>query len=420
MSKKKVLFITTRLIYPTNSGRKVVLYNYCKGLSEIHDCDVYLFSFLEVGETRKINQPDFIKKVFYAKQPEKVEKIKNLIKKTFIERNWPLQISLYYSKSTYNQLIKVIKDIEPDVLICDMARTAEYIRNINVPNAKKILDMDDLISKRYERQINSSSLDITTFGFYAKKLPLFIQKVFNFKYIVKSVLKFESKILSNYEKQLVRDFDSVIFVSPLEAEEYNELTNSNKAIDITIGVDYEYYSKQVAEKTIKNLIGFLGNMYVSHNKDAVNYFLKEIFPAIKKEIPNAKFRIVGKCSEGYKKQFDAYECIEVTGEVDDIRKYIQECEIVVAPLTYGSGIKTKILETMAMGIPVITNDIGIEGIKVTDNQLVVALNSEQFVNNIVNLLNNKSKLEYMSQNSLLFIDNNYRWENILLKFNKII
>ena len=127
---KKVLFVTSRLIYPVNDGRKVVLYNYCKGLAEQHKCEVRLFSLLDKNEETP-EQPNFIKKVYKAKTPSKFEKISNLVYKSFILNKWPLQVSLYYSKKSKQYLDQVIKEYEPDIVIADMARTAEYLNNLD-------------------------------------------------------------------------------------------------------------------------------------------------------------------------------------------------------------------------------------------------------------------------------------------------
>ncbi|WP_052220318.1 glycosyltransferase family 4 protein [Clostridium homopropionicum] len=418
---KKVLFITTRLIYPTNSGRKVVLYNYCKGLKELYDYDVYLYSFLEDGETKELKQPKFISDIYYAEQPGKLEKFKNILINSLIKKKWPLQVSLYYSKKTHDRLIKIINKISPEILICDMARTAEYLRNINIPNIKKVLDMDDLISKRYIRQANNDNLNISTFGIYTQKMPLSLKKILNYHLLIKKILKLEGKLLAKYEIGVCNDFEKIIFVSSIEADEYNRKTNSNKAIDVTIGVDYDYFSEKVAKIKQQNLIGFLGNMYVSHNRDAVSYFLKEIFPEIKKNIPNVKFRIIGRCSNEYKIQFKELDYLEVTGEVEDIREYVQECSVMVAPLTYGSGIKTKILETMAMGTPVVTNNIGVEGIMVENNKhIFVCENKKDFASKVIMLLKDANLNMRISDASKRNIYKRYTWNNTLKNIKYII
>ncbi|MCH3965046.1 MAG: glycosyltransferase family 4 protein [Clostridium sp.] len=415
---KKVVFITTRAIYPMTGGREVVLYNYCKGLKEIFGCEVNLISFID--DKNYDLTPKFINKQYIVQQPGKLEKVSNIIMKSMFSKVWPLQVSIYYSKSTQKHISNIISKINPDILICDMARTAEYVKNINNFKGKKILDMDDLLSKRYYRQAKSLNNSGNILGQYEKKIPAFLRKVFDGKFIGKKLLETEAKLLQKYEMQVCGEFDNIIFVSPIEAAELNEKIKINKAFDVTIGVDYDYYSKNVSNNKNKNLIGFLGNMYVPHNRDAVDYFLKDIFPLVKNEIPDSRFRIIGKCNEEYKFKFKDIKDIEVTGEVDDIRKYVQECEVIVAPLLYGSGIKTKVLESMAMGVPVVTNNIGAEGIKAKNNiDILIKNNIDDFSDAIVKLLKDEEFKQYVILNSKRNILENYIWENTLNNFKKI-
>lgn len=417
---KKVLFVTTRLIYPVNDGRKVVLYNYCKGLAEQHDCEVRLFSIIDNDEM-DIEQPDFIKEIYQVNPPSKIEKVKNLLLKSILLNKWPLQVSLYYSKKSKQKLNKIIEEYKPDVVICDMARTAEYLKDLDENKYTKILDMDDMLSKRYKRQAENGSLGKDALGAYSKKLPNFVNYIIDKVNIMKIVLNKEYKLLSKYEVEISKFYKSIIFVSPLEVDIFNNLINENKSIDITIGVDYEYFSEQISMPKNDKSIVFLGNMYVAHNKDAVKSFLDNIFPLVLKEIPDAVFRIVGRCTEEYKNEMIKYSNVEVTGEVDDIRKYVQECSVAVAPLTYGSGIKTKILETMAMGIPVVTNSIGIEGISVKNYRDIIVEDSyDKYADAIVRLIRDEYLRNQIIKNGQKFILKKHVWEDILLKFDKIL
>lgn len=415
---KKILFVTTRLIYPINDGRKVVLYNYCRGLAEQHNCEVRLFSLIDEEEL-SIEQPKFISKIYCSKPPSKYEKIKNLIGKSILFNKWPLQVSLYYSKKAKSNLDRAINDYKPDIVIADMARTAEYLKDLDDNKYNKILDMDDLLSKRYSRQAKSEMLGSSAIGAYSKNVPKFINNILKNKEIAKFVLNKEASLLSKYEIEISNYYKSIIFVSSLEAEEFNKVIGEKKCIDITIGVNYEYFSKNVVRDKKGNYIVFLGNMYVAHNQDAVNKFVRDIFPNILREIPSAKFRIVGRCSDEYKIELEQNVNVEVTGEVDDIRKYVQECNVSVAPLTYGSGIKTKILETMSMGVPIVTNEIGVEGI-IKNNYIINENNDEKFAKEVVKLLENKELNEEVSRKSQQFVRENYIWEKILDKFKIIL
>lgn len=417
---KKVLFVTTRLIYPVNDGRKVVLYNYCKGLAEQHNCEVRLFSLID-EEDKGIKQPDFISKVYFGSLPNKLEKIKNLFIKSLMLNKWPLQVSLYYSTKAKKQLDSVLKDYKPDVVICDMARTAEYLKDLDDSKYNKILDMDDLLSKRYRRQVESSIISENSIGAYGSKLPKFMQKVAKNGNIMMNVIKKEAYLLSKYEINISKYYKTIIFVSPVEAKDFNKKIGENKSIDITIGVDYNYFSEEVVQNKKNNYIVFLGNMYVAHNKDAVNSFIAEVFPNILKKIPDCVFRIVGRCSQEYKNEIEKNLNIEVTGEVDDIRKYVQDCTVAVAPLKYGSGIKTKILETMAMGVPIVTNEIGNEGLELINNkELIIAKKNDDVSNQVINLLQDNKLQKKLSTEAKLFVKDNHQWQMILTKFSKIL
>lgn len=416
---KKVLFITTRLVYPVNDGRKVVLYNYCKGLAENHNCEVRLFSIID--ECENVSQPEFISKVYSVNPPQKIEKVKNLLFNSLLINKWPFQVSLYYSKKAKKRLDNVINEYKPDIIITDMARTAEYLRDLDKIDINKILDMDDILSKRYRRQVEAGTMGIDAVGAYSKKLPRLVKNIIGNKKIAEFMLKKEASLLSKYEIEISKYYKSIIFVSPIEAQEFNNRLNENKCVDITIGVDYEYFSKVVIKEKEESCIAFLGNMYVAHNKDAVSNFIENIFPLILKEIPECKFRVVGRCSEEYRKNVMLNKNVEVTGEVEDIRQWIQKSTLVVAPLTYGSGIKTKILETMAMGVPVVTNDIGAEGINIkNDINIIVRKDNDDFANEIKRLLKDGNYRKKISQEGSKYVRENHQWNEILKRFNDIL
>ena len=416
---KKVLFITTRLVYPVNDGRKVVIYNYCKGLSENYNCEVRLFSIID--EYENVNQPEFINKVYSVNPPQNIEKIRNLLLKSILLRKWPFQVSLYYSKEAKKKLYNVINEYKPDIIITDMARTAEYLRDLDKEDINKILDMDDILSKRYRRQVEAGTMGIDAVGAYSKKLPRLLRGIIGNKKIAEFILKKEANLLYKYEIEISKHYKSIIFVSPIEAEEFNNVLGENKCIDITIGVDYDYFSKVSIKEKEENCIAFLGNMYVAHNKDAVSNFIKNIFPLILKEIPECKFRVVGRCSEEYKRNIMLNKNVEVTGEVEDIREWIQKSTVLVAPLTYGSGIKTKILETMAMGVPVVTNNIGTEGMNIkNDINIIVRENNDDFANEIKRLLKDDNYREKISQEGSKYVRENHQWSEILKRFQDIL
>ena len=92
---KRLVFLTARLPFPASSGRKNVMYNYCKILHETYGYDITVVSYLEEGDNSNA-KPDFISNVIVLPNVSAKKKIKNLMVKTFFQRKWPMQVSLFW------------------------------------------------------------------------------------------------------------------------------------------------------------------------------------------------------------------------------------------------------------------------------------------------------------------------------------
>ncbi len=418
--RKKILFIISRSFYPTTGGREVVIYNYIDGLNRIYNCDVDVALFCDDEEAEGIRKLDVVNNLFILKNISKLQKMRNVLINTILRRTWPLQVSVFYDKDVQRQINKIVSENNYNSIITDMVRTSEYLRGNDSFEGGKILDMDDMLSNRYKKQYELGNSNVNILGQYSKKLPKLVGKMCNSKNLSKFILKFEADLLSKYEVEVSKDFDKVIFVSKKEASQLNNILKCNKAIDITIGVDYEYLSRHISEKKEKTIC-FLGNMNVAHNRQSVDYFLKQILPLIKNEVQGIKFKIVGKCDEQYKKEMEVYEDVEVTGLVEDIREHIQSCSVAIAPILFGSGIKTKVLETMAMGVPVVMNSIGAEGIDlVNEENAMITDDWNQFAKYVVEIINDNLKRDYISSNAQKFVKENHTWDNTLKNFEVIL
>lgn len=152
-----------------------------------------------------------------------------------------------------------------------------------------------------------------------------------------------------------------------------------RILTISNGVDSNYFKPDTSVINGKNSIIFRGIMSFQPNIDACLYFIKEIFPMFKREIPDIKFYIVGSNSPHKIKKLSSSDIV-ITGYVEDIRKYMGRCMVNIAPMISGSGIKNKILEAMAMEIPTVATSLatdGIEGLS-DEKNVLIAKNSEEF------------------------------------------
>jgi glycosyltransferase involved in cell wall biosynthesis len=111
----------------------------------------------------------------------------------------------------------------------------------------------------------------------------------------------------------------------------------------------------------------------------------------------------------------------VTGEVDDIRSYTANADAAVIPLKVGGGTRLKILEAMAMGIPVVSTSLGAEGLDaVNDENIIIADDYNDMAEKIITLIKDKELSKKISQNALKFVRENYDWNVIGTQINNYI
>jgi glycosyltransferase involved in cell wall biosynthesis len=153
----------------------------------------------------------------------------------------------------------------------------------------------------------------------------------------------------------------------------------------------------------KNTLLFIGNYWHQPNVDAVLYFCKDIFPMVLTRIPDVIFKIVGNAPTPEIKNLESNN-IQVIGWVPDTKPYLEKCHISVVPLRYGAGMKGKVVETMSVGVPVVTTSIGIQGIDVKDGEHILkADNPQTFSNAIVKLLTDDELAVRLSYNSKKYV-----------------
>ena len=377
-----------------------------------------MVSFLEVGDDPN-NKPDFIEKVYTINPPSFVEKVKNLVWHTFLKKRYPMQVSLFWSRKTKRTVDEIIRKESPVLCIADMVRTTEYCKDVP---CKKVSDLDDMLSIRYSRQLSIDSSFINPYGAYLSSLPHLIQNFLMRKGIKKRVLSFEAKLMKDYEISSSKEYDAVIFVAEREAQELNKRIGINKCFSVPIGIDYEYYSSSPSDRAevTDNKIAFLGAMSVAHNSHACSFFIGEVLPIVLSAVPDAKFLIVGGGASERLRQLES-EHIEFVGRVDDVRPYVQSASVFVCPLQFGSGIKTKNLEAMAMRVPIVTTSIGAENIDAKNGfEWIIEDQRDKFADAVIRLLRSESLREKYSEAAQKYVRERWTWEAAERSFNEVL
>jgi sugar transferase (PEP-CTERM/EpsH1 system associated) len=209
--------------------------------------------------------------------------------------------------------------------------------------------------------------------------------------------RIESAKLRKYEKKVASQFDLCTATTRGELEELQKLGNSIPSAVIPNGVDLSYFHPRSETPEDSSVIVFLGRMDYYPNVDGVLYFAKEIFPAIRKEVPHAEFRIVGSNPSRVVRDLSKIPGISVTGHVPDVRPHVMDAALAVAPLRIARGTQNKILQFLAMGVPVVTTPQAAKGVAADSGRhFLVADGSAPFARQVLRLLQDPALRESLS------------------------
>jgi glycosyltransferase involved in cell wall biosynthesis len=160
-------------------------------------------------------------------------------------------------------------------------------------------------------------------------------------------------------------------------------------------------------------------MQTRANKDAVNYFVNDIFPLIEKDLNDVELHFVGTGADLLK--INKQKNIFLTGYVKDLGKHYFRSDVYVCPLRTGSGIKNKVLEAMSCGCAIVTSSIGIEGLSVQNGkEVLISDNAEDFAFSVKRLIIDKNLRSYLGKNAKQFIEKEYNYENTKRKLLKAL
>jgi GT2 family glycosyltransferase/glycosyltransferase involved in cell wall biosynthesis len=152
---------------------------------------------------------------------------------------------------------------------------------------------------------------------------------------------------------------------------------------------------------------FVGNFNHNPNEDAVFFFVNEMFPLIKEQIPGVKFYVVGNNPTERIKNL-ACEDIIVTGWVPDVVPYLEKCRVTVVPLRFGAGMKGKVGQSLSRGLPMVSTSIGAEGMGIEEGiHAFIADTPEEFAARCVELYNNREKWNDFSERGKTLIDSQF-------------
>lgn len=412
-NNRTALYVTTRLFWPPDSGRKVTLYHYCKGMSERLGYEVHVYSFLEGDQTPEMTgkKPSFISSVTTAKPVGVFDKACN-VAKAAVDSFMPLQCCLFMSKGNQRALKELVDKIAPDVILIDMVRLAPYMHCLSNEDSAVVINYDDLLSKRYVRQRGETNGNIL--GKFSVSASSALTGIVNGR-LKDSILKIEARRVEKAEDKYAKQADACLFVSPIEAAELDFRIAEKKCFSATMGAEVGVFGDCQLEPEFE--FGFVGNMHTSANQDSLRYLVDKVLPLL----PGKKLCVIGVCPDEIRQEYKDRHDIEFTGRVSSVDEHLKRCKMLLAPFAYGTGIKTKVLEAMGAGVPVVTNAIGLEGIAAREGIDVLSADTPEGLAKAAESILKDGKLRnQIALSGYEYVKENHSWEKSINDLGKCL
>ena len=241
-------------------------------------------------------------------------------------------------------------------------------------------------------------------------------------HLMRFAYQIQARLTKRYERTLLLEIHNCVVVSESDRQELARLAPGIHLFVVPNGTDASRPVLAAPPDGSKTAI-WVGGMNDEYNREAVLYFAKDILPIIRAQIPDFRWRVVGRDPPpGLVKMAALAESgIELVGFADDLGQHYSDSAIAIVPLTSGGGTKLKTLEAMAMGRAIVTTPIGAEGIPVSDGvTMEIADSPGLFAAKTIALLRDPGRAARIAAAARALIEQSYDWKAINAEMHRAV
>lgn len=387
----RILFLHSQIPWPANTGAKIRTYQLIKNLAAEHQITLACF-----GQGEEV--PQAIREVTAATlllpgtTSGRGTMLRALLRS--LGNRLPFSVNKYKQKAAVRAVAQLWQQQPFDLVHVDQPHMAVFLRpEWRVPVLIHEHNVESQIARRFYEQAGNK--------------------------LLKAFLYLQYRRMERFEQQLWHRYDQVVAVSEQDRQTIRTVVPDKSVPVVENGVDLDYYTYRDSPGKAASLI-YVGSMDWLPNEDAMVWFARSIFPAIRRQRPDCELTIVGRAPSEPVRRLAEAPGIRVTGTVDDVRPFLAEATLLVVPLRIGGGSRLKILEAMSAGLPVVSTSIGCEGLAVeAGKHLLIADSPERFAADVHELLGDPELQKKLRQAGRKLVVERYSWATMASQLSAV-
>jgi glycosyltransferase involved in cell wall biosynthesis len=391
----KILFLQKRPLFPADSGGKIRTLNVLKYLARWHEitylCNMQAHERESLAPMQKLGLR--LETLPWRETPRHSLRFYGELLANFFSP-YPFNVNKDYDPALRERARQLLESEAYDLLICDFVQMARNA--MGLPIEASILFEHNVEAQMFERQAQQERQALKRW-----------------------LLAYQSRKMTAFEADAGRQFRTVIAVSPQDRQTFQQRYGWQNVEVIDTAVDVDFFQPGERAERPDHLV-FLGSMDWLPNIDGVEFFVREIWPAIRVARPQATLQIVGRNPTPEVLRLGDIPGITVSGTVADVRPLVAEAAAVVVPLRMGGGTRIKIFEALALEKAVVSTPLGAEGLPVQHGEhLLLAESPERFAQCVIDLLESESLRRTLGATARRFVAAHFSAEAVAQQFSQI-
>jgi len=394
----RILFLTQLLPYPPDSGPKIRMYYVLRYLAEWHEVTLVALVRDNEREEDVAHLRSLCEAVHTVRLPRSALRNGYFLARSLLAGQ-PFTIVRDRVPEEDRLLDQLLSTEKYDAFHADQLYTAQYgLSRPSLNGVKTVVDKHNAYFAMVQRLAD------------VERNPL-----------KRWLLAREARLLADYEAGVCRAYDHVLTVTEHDREVLGKLSGQpDKMLAIPICVDTEIL-RPVERVHDAHELTMVGSMFYPPNVDGVCWFIREVYPLVQAECPEVKLNVIGARPAPAIRQLAANNStVRVTGYVDDLTPYLQRTAAMIVPLRSGSGMRVKIVDALARGVPVVSTTVGAEGLDVIPGRhLLVADRPAGFAEAVLRLLRDPDLGRRLATAGRRLAETRYHWRRVYAALDEI-